>query len=409
MALRLVNTLINKFQIKINLSSIDDESESKYEHDQDGLSYSHYNRPLIFSETVINGYINNVQTVLHKNLIIPTTINYLIYTFHSPWFVLQTMPQTLKHVYPSPVFYHNSIINKEYIIVCPLHEDTRNIYIYSCSDDAWSILTEYPSQFDPICHTNIIDPYKHDLIIFGGFNKVFGKFNLLTHEWTITTDSNKRNVAESSHGSAVWIPEPYNKLHAMVPHRDDQRRVYHLKYEPVKNQFVRASKNGINGNGKLFRAQMVAVTANKRAYIMMLGGYRNNSRGDEIWYCDVTKGEETHDCVWKLFPKRLPLKNYAKAVVAFERILVLMIGDINDNDEAEGNYQLVYCLEIDDFKDNNYNEWIRCDIKPQLTFKMGINNSSDYIYFMNHYDPQEFNKIHISNVIPYAVYRKYRE
>mmetsp|Transcript_18576 Transcript_18576/g.16577 ORF Transcript_18576/g.16577 Transcript_18576/m.16577 type:complete len:139 (+) Transcript_18576:1-417(+) len=138
----------------------------------------------------------------------------------------------------------------------------------------------------------------------------------------------------------------------------------------------------------------------------MIGGYHDNSRGDEIWYCQVT---DDNDCEWKVFSKRLPLKNYAKVVVAFDKLLILMIGDINDNDEKESNYQLVYCLEIDDFENNNNdNDWIRCDIKPPVTFKMSISNSSDYIYFMNHYDPQQFSKIHISNVIPYNVYRKYR-
>ena len=319
------------------------------------------------------------------------------------------MPETLKHVYPSPLFYHNHETNKEYIIICPLYEDTRNIYIYSCSDDTWEILTQYPLSFDPICHTNVIDPIHNDLIIFGGFNKIFGKFNLLTLEWKIYCDSDKNqnqlkyNIAESSHGRAIFLPDPLNEIHAMIPYRNDERNLYHLKYEEKDDQFISASEDGINENGKLFRSQMVTVRVDGKQYILMIGGYHNNSRRDEIWFCEV---RESMDCEWKLFPKRLPLRNYAKVVVVFERVLVIMIGDINDNDEKESNYQLVYCLEIDNFMDNNGNEWVRCNVCAPITFKMGL-SEDNYIYCMNHYDPQQHSKIHISNVIPYDVYRKY--
>ena len=71
MALSLLNNLINLFH------------QRPLHHPKPAPSKSTNNRPLIPSELTIDGYIRNIQSLLHR-LLIPTTINYLIYTFYDP-------------------------------------------------------------------------------------------------------------------------------------------------------------------------------------------------------------------------------------------------------------------------------------------------------------------------------------
>ena len=309
-------------------------------------------------------------------------------------------PPALFGNFPKPAYHYNTKEQKEYFILTPHTNNSRNVHKYDIINNEYSILCPYPDGFYPNCHGQFIKPNTTKLYLFGGFGDkpAIGILDLDTLKWTVIPGNSgfKEGLFHIIDSVSIKSAEQQTILCADA----EPSKVY--RFDDKNDNFVLQHKfsQKIHGNSN---AHLLSLDYCGKLVLF------HATRSGECLSCD---GNSEQLKEWNHFCN-LPIKAEDEenerikfgVITVFEgRVIIALqhdhtFWDDYDNDKTATNY--IWCYDVED------KLWINTNIENQWKFGLvQLVKYKNILHIINCRDRYHFT-IDLFDVIPESLMKKY--
>ena len=293
--------------------------------------------------------------------------------------------------YPKLVYYYSAQQDKEYLILTPHHMNTTCVWGYDIKENKFSILCQYPDNFGPNCHGDILIPNTNQLYFLCGHNKNVGILNLETLDWSIKNYDHDDSINvpnDCSNPSILYIPDAEIPIHIIsveckIWTYDFRKSIF----SPFKDQPPQTEWSG--------NCPMALYLNYYKKFVIFYENERN-----ALCY-DMSKSTETNE--WYHFcdfpPDETMRRSHSLVTTAFDGRIIILV-EHQRHGKQKDRKGTFWFLDVDQKK------WYKSDTTNDFDFIIPQMIKREHLLYVINCSTKQFYCIDLLKVIPPCLMEK---